>query len=237
MPNPYFQFKQFYVYHNQCAMKVGSDGVLLGAWANTNKANHILDIGSGSGLIALMLAQRSHALLHAIDIDKNATLQTQFNFEHSPWKDRMKVWQADVKNLDTLSKQRYDLIVSNPPFFNNSLKNPDAFRTLARHTDTLLHTQLIDSALRLFAPEARLSVILPVAEALAGIDYAQAKGLHLERKTWVLPKPQAPAKRLLLEFSTQCCTTLETEITIETKERNVFTSEYKALLKDYFLKF
>ncbi len=237
MPNPFFQFKQFCVYHDRCAMKVGSDGVLLGAWVSTAGATRILDVGTGSGLIALMMAQRSFATIQAIDIDKDAVLQAQINCNASPWSGRLSVSQADFTQYAVNDSLTYDLIVSNPPFFNNSLKNPNALRTLARHTDTLPHANLIDNAMRLLSDVGRIAIILPVSEALACADYATSKGLFLSRKTWVLPKPSMPPKRLLLEFSNFPIHLLEDNITIETEHRNVFTAEYMFLLKDYFLKF
>lgn len=218
-------------------MKVGSDGVLLGAWVNIVDATRILDVGTGSGLIALMMAQRSLAAIHAIDIDKDAVLQAQINCNASPWAERLTVFQTDFTQYAVNDGLTYDLIVSNPPFFNNSLKNPNALRTLARHTDTLPHADLIDNSLRLLSDVGRIAIILPVSEGLACADYATGKGLFLSRKTWVLPKPDMPPKRLLLEFSNFTVDLLEDTITIEDEQRNVFTDEYKLLLKDYFLKF
>jgi tRNA1Val (adenine37-N6)-methyltransferase len=237
MPNPFFQFKQFCIYHDRCAMKVGSDGVLLGAWVNTVDATRILDVGTGSGLIALMMAQRSLATIHAIDIDKDAVLQAQINCNASPWTERLTVFQTDFTQYAINKGLTYDLIVSNPPFFNNSLKNPNALRTLARHTDTLPHADLIDNSMRLLSDVGRIAIILPVSEGLACADYATSKGLFLSRKTWVMPKPDMPPKRLLLELSKSPIHLLEDTITIETEKRNVFTEEYRLLLKDYFLKF
>lgn len=237
MPNPFFQFKQFSVYHDRCAMKVGSDGVLLGAWANTSGAARILDVGTGSGLIALMLAQRSEAKIHAIDIDVDAVMQAQINCDASPWSARFVLQQTDFAAFTVDHGLTFDLIVSNPPFFNNSLKNPNALRTLARHTDSLSHANLIDNAMRLLSNVGRIAIILPVSEGLSCADYATSKGLFLSRKTWVLPKPNMQPKRLLLEFSNFESELLEDTITIETEQRNVFTAEYMFLLKDYFLKF
>ena len=132
MPNPYFSFKQFTVYHDRCAMKVGTDGVLLGAWTDVSGARDILDIGTGTGLIALMLAQRSEAHIVAVDIDEDAVKQAKENVEKSPWPGRIEVERHDICCFN--SDIRYDVIVSNPPYFFNSLKCPDGQRNIARHT-------------------------------------------------------------------------------------------------------
>jgi tRNA1Val (adenine37-N6)-methyltransferase len=145
MSNPFFHFKQFTIYHNLCAMKVGVDGVLLGAWADCRNAGYILDAGTGSGLIALMLAQRSNAIIHAIDIDENSCNQAEINFTNSPFHDRLSVEHISFQNY--FPPVRYDLIVSNPPYFANSLKSPDKNRNLARHDEFLPIEVLIKKAL------------------------------------------------------------------------------------------
>ena len=136
MPNPFFRFKQFTVYHDRCAMKVGTDGVLLGAWTNLSQSRRILDIGTGTGLIALMMAQRVPEVpITAIDIDAEAVNQANENFSASPWNNRLEAVLQDVCTYT--EKNSFDTIVSNPPYFINSLKCPDNQRTTARHTDTL----------------------------------------------------------------------------------------------------
>ena len=138
MSNLCFEFKQFTVWHDKCAMKVGTDGVLLGAWANVESAKHILDVGTGTGLIALMLAQRTvQADVTAIEIDSMAAIQARENIAHSPWKNRITLFNCDFRYFhDDL---KYDLIVSNPPYFVNALKCLDKQRNMARHTDLLYY--------------------------------------------------------------------------------------------------
>ena len=140
MSNPFFQFKQFTIRHDKCAMKVGTDGVLLGAWAGTESCNRILDIGTGTGLIALMLAQRSKAAIDAIDIEADACLQAQENAESSLFAGRINVFHSDLVDFAQASTHLYDLIVSNPPYFVDSLKCPNLQRNTARHTDICCST-------------------------------------------------------------------------------------------------
>ena len=146
-------------------MKVGIDGVLLGAWADVTSAKSILDVGTGSGLIALMLAQRSNAGITAIDIEPNAVLQAEENVGLSPWKDRVKVLEVSLQDFSVPEDEKFDLIVSNPPYFVNSLKNPDAVRLSARHVTDLTHDVLLVKSLQLLKKTGRICLILPVNEA------------------------------------------------------------------------
>jgi len=236
MGNPYFSFKQFTVYHDRCAMKVGVDGVLLGAWTNVKNTNQILDIGTGTGLIALMLAQRSNLMIDAIDIDSNAVKQASENFKLSPWSNRVKVTEISLQDFAKSTNERYDLIVSNPPYFVNSLKTPTEERSLARHTDTLTHEELIMNALVLLKPTGRISIILPVKEALQCQDYALSKGLFCIRQVNVIPKPNAVAKRILLEFSLDLLEKEVAELVIEGDQRHQYSKEFCLLVKEFYLK-
>lgn len=200
-----FRFKQFYVAHDKCAMKVGTDGVLLGAWCPLPEARkaRILDVGTGSGLIALMLAQRCpEANIDAIDIDPNAIAQAEENFSASPWADRLRCKQSSLQDF-AQKGQTFDLIVSNPPYFVNSLKNPDEGRTLARHTDTLSYKDLISYGFRLLNEQGIMSLILPVEAKEEIIQLAKANNLCVSHLTTMYPKPDKPAKRILINLSKQ----------------------------------
>lgn len=234
MPNPYFSFKQFTVYHDRCAMKVGTDGVLLGAWTDVSSACRILDIGTGTGLISLMLAQRSNASIKAIDIDLDAVEQARGNVESSPWKDRIEVELEDVCHY-TSDTHAFDVIVSNPPYFVNSLKCPDGQRNTARHTDDLDFERLIGAVVRLLHPEGCFSVVIPTdgMEQLHAI--ATRDGLHLSRQTWVHTKPGAEPKRVLLAYKRTPAECIPDSLTIELS-RHVYSEEYIALTKDFYLK-
>ncbi len=217
-------------------MKVGIDGVLLGAWVEIETANSILDIGTGTGLIALMLAQRSSAYIDAIDIDANAVLQAKENILNSPWQNRIAVHKIELQNYALTTPKRFDLIVSNPPYFINSTKAPAENRSAARHTDTLTHEELIDNAFTLLKPTGRMCIILPVDEGLSCIDYSASIGLHCSKQLVVFPKPGAVAKRLLLEFSLQFAQCVHSEMVIEGDVRHQYSSEFATLAKDYYLK-
>jgi tRNA1Val (adenine37-N6)-methyltransferase len=236
MANPYFSFKQFTVFHHKCAMKVGIDGVLLGAWADADNADAILDIGTGTGLIALMLAQRSSARIDAIDIDADAVIQANENIQKSPWLSRIEAYEVELQKYVLKTENRYDLIVSNPPYFVNSTKAPVENRNTARHTDTLTHKELLDNALSLLKPTGRICVILPVNEGLLSVEYAASIGLYCTKQVAVFPKPGAVPKRLLLEFSPQFAACVNSEIVIESDVRHQYSPEFTALAKDYYLK-
>jgi tRNA1Val (adenine37-N6)-methyltransferase len=236
MPNPYFSFKQFTVYHDRCAMKVGMDGVLLGAWCNTDNTKNILDIGTGTGLIALMLAQRSTSLIDAIDIDANAVLQATDNIKRSPWGNRVIVEEISLQDLAISTVQRYDLIVSNPPYFVNSLKAPAEDRNAARHTDSLTHEELILNAKLLLNPSGRICIILPVNEALLCRNFALSNGLYCTREVHVIPKPNAAPKRTLLEFCFQPLPKEESELVIESDVRHHYSEEFSLLAKEFYLR-
>ena len=234
MPNPYFTFKQFTIRHDRCAMKVGTDGVLLGAWADISCSRNILDIGTGTGLIALMLAQRCpQARIQAIDIDTGAVNQAQENILASPWNDRVEACLQDIRTYRP--KQLFDTIVSNPPYFVNSLKGPDGQRNTARHTDSLDMASLLESAASLLTPEGRFSIILPAEQTDALTTSAERVGLHPSRHTAVITRPGLVPKRTLMEF----CRTKETfqtdELVIEL-ERHVYSEEYIRLTRDFYLK-
>lgn len=237
MANPYFRFKKFTVYHDKCAMKVGTDAVLLGAWADTSFCRNILDIGTGTGIIALMLAQRSQATVEAIDIDKEACVQAMENAAASPYTERIKVVHASCADFAASNQQkRYDLIVSNPPYFINSLKCPDNKRTVARHTDTLLLSDLIREAQTLLSPSGRIALVLPYEQLEEVKALASANHLYICRQTDVIPTLGAAPKRLLVELST-------TEENIKNRDtltieeaRHQYTPEYIALTKEFYLK-
>ena len=236
MPNPYFSFKQFTVFHDQCAMKVGIDGVLLGAWTTIENARNILDIGTGTGLIALMLAQRSEAMIIGIDIDQSAVIQANENVQKSPWPERISILEKSLQEFALNSIESFDLIVSNPPYFVNSTKTPVENRTAARHTETLTHEELIENALKILNPAGRICIILPLIEGQKCIEFAEEKNLFCTKKTNVFPKPGVEAKRLLLEFSRINSNKVLENLTIESETRHQYSAEFSELAKDYYLK-
>ncbi|WP_455634159.1 tRNA1(Val) (adenine(37)-N6)-methyltransferase [Parabacteroides sp.] len=236
MANPYFQFKKFTVWHDKCAMKVGTDGVLLGAWASTERCLRILDVGTGTGLIALMLAQRSTTILDAIDIDPDACLQARENIAKSPFANRTQVYQTSLSEYKPDEHIKYDLIVSNPPYFIDSLKCPDTKRNLARHTDTLSLPDLLRDSRKLLAPEGNIALVLPFEQREYLIGLAREESLFPLRETHVSPVPDAIPKRLLIELSAKPVTEPELSYLTLEIERHRYTDEFIALAKDFYLK-
>jgi len=213
-------------------MKVGVDGVLLGAWANCRNAQFALDVGTGSGLIALMLAQRSEALIHAIDIDENACKQAEINFNNSPFRNRLNIEHVDFQNFS--SSIRYDLIVSNPPYFVHSLKSPDTNRNLARHNEFLPLEVLIKKSASLLSPQGKAAFILPFDRWKAVNSLAIENQLFLCRKTDVSSLQNYPPKRILLEYSHIKQDVKEDNFYIG-KTKQTYSNEYRALTEDFYL--
>jgi tRNA1Val (adenine37-N6)-methyltransferase len=213
-------------------MKVGTDGALLGAWADCSHTQSVLDIGTGSGLIALMLAQRCEANIDAIDIDSNACRQAEINFVNSPFADRMRVFNADFCNFE--SDKKYDLIVSNPPFFSGSLKSNNAGRCLARHDSALPPETLISESVKLMNPNSKLALVFPIDKDEKLIEIAKQNSLFLLRKTAVFSRKHHPPKRVLLEFANYSGFPEEDSLIIETAS-NVYSDKFIQLLKDFYL--
>lgn len=216
-------------------MKVGADGVTLGAWADVSNVKHALDVGCGSGLITLMIAQRSDAYITAIDIDEQSVIQTRENITESPWQNRIDVHHSSLQDFVKNAVLKFDLIVCNPPFFINSMKSPSSLRTLARHNDSLPFSDLINNSKRLLADQGRLCIILPKEEGRVFIEEAERNELFCVQQVTVFPNYQKPAKRLLLEFSLAEKIRRESQLTIE-EERGVYAAEYTDLVKDFYLK-
>lgn len=239
MSNSYFQFKRFIVFHDRCAFKVGVDGVLLGAWADVADAKKVLDIGTGSGLIALMIAQRnSDAEIQTIEIDKESTAQAQENFRISQYSDRITIKNIDFKKFSP-TNEKFDHIICNPPFFVNSLHSPENKRTVARHSVCLTHEELLTNAMNLLCEKGKISLILPVTEGENVQMFAKNIGLILNRSTKVFPKENKPAKRILLEFilkqNIENKKFTATNLILETQQCGEYTKEYSELVKDFYL--
>lgn len=229
-----FHFKNFKVHMDKCAMKVGTDGVLLGAWVKPTTEKNILDIGTGCGLIALMVAQKSNASITAIEIDEKAYLQAKENFSISKWHQRLFAYNTSLQKYKYTSTLKYDLIISNPPFFNHASKPLDEGRIQARHTDQLSFAELIDGVNILLSTNGKFSLILPVNEARDFIDRAQLKGLFCNEVLRIHTKDDKPAKRLLMEFSFKLGL-IKDNILILQHQNNSYTKDYIELTKDYYL--
>lgn len=235
--NNYFQFKQFKIIQEKAAMKVGTDGVLLGAWTNVSEAKNILDLGSGTGLIALMMAQRSEARITGIEIEKNAAEEATENAKHSPWQKRVSVKNISFQQFAKTTAETFDLIVSNPPFFMNDQKSKDNNLAIAKHNDLLPLPDLVNGCTKLLAKEGKLAVILPVIQAKKMINLTKEKDLFLIRLTEVKPTPQKEANRYLMEFSWNKITVETDELAIHEDDGSDFTQKYKNLIKAFYLNF
>ena len=236
MGRDYFEFKQFTVHQDQCAMKVGTDGVLAGAWAELPATGHVLDIGTGSGLMALMAAQRCEAHITGIDNDLAALLQARSNAEASPWKERISMVHADIKEFAKQTPtQHFEAILSNPPFFTESVASPDARRHAARHTDALSYTELLQAVACLLSPTGVFSVILPATSAPGFIAEAWDEGLHLKRRTWVSTKADTPPRRVLMTFSPVACVETATNTLVLEEAPGIKSGDYRQLTAAFYL--
>ncbi|TND07914.1 MAG: tRNA1Val (adenine37-N6)-methyltransferase [Bacteroidetes bacterium] len=234
-----FAFKQFTVRQDKCAMKVGTDAVLLGAWVNTGGIKNILDIGTGTGIIALMLAQKSTAQVEAIDIDEVACIQARENVMESPWHERVSVHQFALQDFAARAGKKFDLIVSNPPYFVDSSKASEEARSKARHADLLPPEALLDGVAKLLDKEGKFCVILPVKEGEAFRELAPGKKLFLNKLVRIKTTPEKSEKRLMMQFGFMQKTFSETTLIIEKDNLNEqhYTDEYRILTKDYYLYF
>ncbi|HOU02323.1 MAG TPA: methyltransferase [Bacteroidales bacterium] len=236
MSNSYFSFKQFTIRQDRCAFKVGTDGVLLGASADTGGAQKILDIGTGTGLIALMLAQRCQAEITAIEPDKDSFGQACENVRNSKWQKRINIHNSSLQDFNP-GNLKYDLIVSNPPYFRDSLKNPDPAKAASRHNINLSENELLKGVSRLLEDTGKLQVIMPYAEGNIFIAEASDFGLFCIKIIKIKSLPTSDIRRLILTFSRTRQEAVKQFLTIEHGRRHEFTDEYKNLTKDFYLKF
>ena len=219
-------------------MKVGMDGVLLGAWADISGAKRILDIGTGTGLIALMMAQRNfEANIDAIEIEPEAFHEALFNVKQSPWNDRISIEYCPFQELAEKAGRKYDLIVSNPPFFDNGIKASAENRAKARHSDSLPLDVLISGATGLLHENGRIALVLPSEYHQELFQLASLNDLFVSRLCWVKPNPQKPTFRILVELTNTECEVQEENLMIEFEKHFDYTPEYMELTKDFYLKF
>jgi tRNA1Val (adenine37-N6)-methyltransferase len=237
MPNDFFAFKQFVIKQSKCAMKVNTDGVLLGAWVVPNGSKNILEIGTGTGVIALMLAQKSSAKITAIDIDKESSEQAKLNVEESIF-NNVEVLHTSFQALTQNTQDKFDLIVTNPPYFIGSLKSNNETRTNARHTATLPFEDIITGVKKLLNEKGKFCLILPTNEAAIFREMAQNKGLYLSKLLRVRTRSDRDTeKRHLMQFEFKETEFSESTLIIESDRNMNYSDEYKELTKDYYLNF
>ncbi|CAH8204109.1 tRNA1(Val) (adenine(37)-N6)-methyltransferase [Vibrio aestuarianus] len=228
-----FKFKQFSVEGGHSGMPVSTDGVLLGAWAFTHSPNSILDIGTGTGLLALMSAQRfPDAYITAVEIDDFAFATASHNSAASPWSSRIQVIHSDI--LHTPFVKQFDAIICNPPYFNDGERSQHQQRATARHTTTLSHQDLLLKAKNLLHPNGNACFVLPKYEGELFISLAKALGWHISRLCTVQPTVNKPVHRLLIELSLTAVDTVQSHLVIHSQDG--YSEEFIALTKDFYLK-
>lgn len=232
-----FKFKQFTIYQDRCAMKIGTDGVLLGAWTNiSHSPEYVLDIGAGTGVIGLMMAQRcSSESIDAIEIDEDAFEQCVENFEASPWADRLFCYHASFDEFLDEVDDKYDLIISNPPFYSEEVSSGDSVRDRARQNSSLPFGLLLKGVSELLAESGIFALVTPFKEEKRVQEEALKFGLYPLRLMHVKGHPSSEVKRSFMEFQFKKTDVLKSELTIE-KSRHQYTEEYIQFTRDFYLK-
>jgi len=232
-----FQFKEFRIEQDRCAMKIGTDGVLLGAWTSVQDAYSILDIGAGTGILALMLAQRSDAeQIDALEIDEDAYEQCVDNFENSSWADRLFCYHAALDEFtEEMEDEKYDLIISNPPFYTEDYKSGDTARNMARFADSLPFEELINFASELLSDEGSFAVIIPYSEEKYFLKLSEKVNLFPNRITRVRGTENTPLKRSLLQLSFTEKPFSSNELILEVS-RHQYTKDYQKMVAPFYLK-
>ncbi|MFZ1496085.1 MAG: methyltransferase [Saprospiraceae bacterium] len=232
-----FRFKHFTVQQDKCTMKVGSDGVLLACWADIKSSTSILDIGTGTGLIALIAAQRNDlAQIDAVEIDQSAFEQAEENNNNSPWQNRIRIFHSPIQDFAKISPKQYEVIISNPPFFTGGVLSDNLDKNSVRHTIKLPHGELLSSIRKLLAPHGKFVVILPYLEGMRFVELAATYSLYCTKLTEVYAVPNKPISRLLLQFEKTTLPTEKSSLLLR-NEQNEYTDIYKNLTQDFYLDF
>ena len=231
-----FTFKQFFIAHDRCAMKVGTDGILLGSWAPALQADSVLDIGCGTGLLAVMLAQRTSptTLIDAVELDTIAAKQAYENVQASPWAARIAVYQADVRHWAPPGRRRYSLIISNPPYYEKGVACSSTEREQARYTTTLSYQALLNCALEWITEQGMFCLVLPVMTADDFIKQAEQSGWHLRLRTEVIETEGRAPHRALLALSLQTGALTETTLVIRDPNKR-YSAAFCQLTRDFYL--
>ncbi len=233
-----FRFKKFEVCQSNSAMKISSDGVLLGAWVDVSEAKDILDIGTGTGLISLMCAQKNdEANIVGVEIDQASCLEAKSNFANSDWNQRLEVVSDSIQSFGKTSETKFDHIVSNPPFFSGGTLSDNQPKNVVRHTIKLAHGDLLLAIRRLLKPNGKVSMILPVIEGLRFIELVERYRFYINRKTIMRPRASKPSERVLFEFSPMRFDDSyeENEIVMYKEGVKEYTDQYKTLTDNFYL--
>lgn len=236
MASDYFNFKQFTIRQDISAFKVGTDGVLLGASVDLSGVERVLEIGTGTGLIAIMLAQRGNAEIYAIEPDDESYKQASENVSRCSWSDRIKILHSDLQNFEP-GELKYDLIVTNPPYFTDSIRNNNPRRSASRHNDSLSSADILKAASDLLVTDGRLQLIMPYTEGNVFIAEAREFGFFCNSILKIKPLPTSQVRRLILTLSRIREKPVERFLTIEHGKRHDYTEEYIRLTREFYLKF
>ncbi len=229
-----FQFRHFSAHHRQSSFKIGTDSVLLGAWAHLDRAHSILDIGTGCGVLALLSAQRSDATVHAVELDLAAAEEAQLNFKSSPWADRLHLHRVAFQDFSQQqTPASFDHLVSNPPYFQDSTLNANERKSVARHNQRLTFADLIIGSKQLLTTDGSLHLILPAVEAKQFCSIAQLQGMHLNRLCEVYPKPSKPVRRWLMTYSNKVIEVNRSTLT-HRNEDGSFSEDYLKLTEEIY---
>jgi tRNA1Val (adenine37-N6)-methyltransferase len=234
-PSKPFRFKQFDVHQSRSAMRVGTDAVLLGAWSYMHETTHILDVGTGTGVIALICAQRQPmAIVEAVELDEGSSEDAQTNFQASPWKERLKLFHGDY--LKVAGGRTFDLIISNPPYFSQSLRGTNPMRNAARHDDSLPAEAFMQQSRRLLKTEGRIALIFPTTQMERWLTAGDMNGFKPLRICHVYTLAYKVASRVMVEFSREVSTEPAMESLLIEKSPGEFSEVYKQLTRDFYTK-
>lgn len=230
---PFF-FKKFGLFHHRSTMKIGTDAILLSRWVEVNPTDDVLDIGTGCGLIPLMLSQKGIHHADAVEIDRDSFEEASLNFRNSAWHEQLAVYHEDVKTFADKNIAKYDLIVSNPPFFFGDNVPQKTKKGLARHTNTLAYKDLLVSVKKMLKPDGRFALVLPAIESVAFLKIASELGFSFQKEMKIIPIEGKEPNRINMQLIVNQCETIS-ETFVLRYENHVFTREYKEFLKDFYL--
>lgn len=230
---PFF-FKKFGLFHHRSTMKIGTDAILLSRWVEVSSNDDVLDIGTGCGLIPLMLSQKGIRHADAVEIDRDSYEEASLNFRNSAWGEKLAVYHEDVKSFADKNIAKYDLIVSNPPFFFGDNVPQKTKKGLARHTNTLAYKDLLVSVKKMLKPDGRFALVLPAIESVAFLKIASELGFSLQKEMKIIPIEGKEPNRINMQLIANQCKTIS-ETFVLRYENHVFTREYKEFLKDFYL--
>jgi len=231
--NPYFKLKQFIVWHDRCAMKVGTDSVLLGGWCELPTAAKVLDVGAGTGLLSLMLAQRGAVKVDAVELDQMASVQARENFVNSPWSEKLNVYNQPIQEF--AQGGDYDVIITNPPFFHDSFLPAEGARAQARHSHTLPMKELLRTVSQLLQASGLFHIVLPAEQETIFCVKAAKVDLYLNRRLAIHPRPESPVNRILMTFSFDKGTPESDKIAIRQSRCNAYHQAYLRLASEFYL--